>query len=69
MTPALNKEVDRVLADHELIKVRIVADDRESVRETAAGVTAATNAALVQVIGKIAVLYRPAEKPAITLPS
>ena len=69
MTEALTKEVDRILADHELIKVRIVVDDRHALRDTAAGLSTAASAALVQVIGKIAVFYRPAETPEIKLPS
>ncbi len=69
VTPAIYKEVDRGLADHELIKVRIAADDRTALREAAEGLREATSAALVQVIGRIAVLYRPAPEPTIKLPS
>ena len=55
-------EVERALEDHELIKVRINGEDRE---ERAAAITALARhckAQVVQVIGKIVLLYRPARK-------
>jgi RNA-binding protein len=67
-TPAIVKEVDRNLADHELIKVRIAAEDREQLSELADSLAHETDAALVQLIGSIAVYYRPAEEPEIKLP-
>ena len=68
LTPELVKEVERALAKHELIKIRSLAGDRDQ-RETMLNELAQQlNAAPVQHIGKILVLYRPAEKPLIALP-
>lgn len=58
VTPAVNKEVDRALNDHELIKIRVQSLDREERREILAEICAATSAELVQNIGAIGVLYR-----------
>lgn len=56
------------LEDHELIKVR-VADDRDGVKQVAGELATAANASLVQIIGKVVVLYRArSKKPTIRLP-
>ena len=61
ITDALVAEVDGALEHHELIKVKVAAEDRE-LRD-------AMIAELVQRIGHTAVLYRPAQdKRQIVLP-
>lgn len=69
VTDAVVSEVDGALEHHELIKVRVWAEDRE-VRDAMIGELAArTDAALVQRIGNIAVLYRQSrDKRQIVLP-
>ncbi len=57
------KEIDRALEEHELIKVKIFAADRDARREIIAEVCELAGAELVQSIGNIAVLYRRAAKP------
>jgi len=57
LTGAVEREVDRALARHELVKVKL-AGDREERREQAEAVAHATGAALVGTIGAIAILYR-----------
>jgi RNA-binding protein len=59
MTDAVAKEVDRALTAHELIKVKILGDDREARRELAAAIADRVDAALVQSVGKVIVLRRP----------
>jgi putative YhbY family RNA-binding protein len=59
LSEAFVKEVDRALADHELIKVRLDIDDREARDEMADEICARTDAARVQRLGKILVLWRP----------
>lgn len=66
--PAAVGEVDRNLKHHELIKVRITCDDRNEFATMAEGLATETGAALVQSIGRIAVLYRESEEPEIKLP-
>ena len=56
-------EVDRALEDHELIKVKFAVGDRDLKRELIKQLVEIVEAQLVQEIGNIAVLYRPAENP------
>lgn len=66
LTPAVLAEIDRSLAAHELIKVRVGGDDREARLAMRDRVVAELDAASVQVIGKLLVFYRekPPEAPA-----
>jgi RNA-binding protein len=61
-------EVERNLADHELIKVRIDAGERADFQALAARLAEQTGAALAQTIGRICLLYRPGAEPEIRLP-
>ena len=61
------KEIDRALADHELIKIRIPAGDRNERREMIEATCAATGSEVVQAIGNVAVLYKAAVNPDPTL--
>lgn len=66
VTDAVVNETKQSLEAHELIKVRIDADDRKPIAENLAS---ATDAQIVNTIGKIAILYRQREeKPKIKLP-
>ena len=69
VTDALVAEVANALEQHELVKVKIAAEDRE-VRDAMVGELAErADAALVQRIGHTAVLYRPSkERRQIVLP-
>lgn len=53
-------EIDRALSDHELIKVRVVSEDRDDRKAVMDEICATQKAELVQVIGKIALIYRKA---------
>lgn len=69
ITPALLAELDEVLERHELVKVKVGAEDREARDAMIATLATQTGAALVQRIGHTATLFRPSrEKPAIVLP-
>ncbi len=59
LSDAFVAEVDRALAHHELIKVRIDGDDRQARELAADEVCARTQSASVQRVGKILVLWRP----------
>jgi RNA-binding protein len=54
----LQDETERALTDHELIKVRVSIDDRSTRRTLGTELAQACQAQIVQVIGKIFVLYR-----------
>jgi RNA-binding protein len=65
----LAAETVRSLDAHELIKVRIEADDGDVRRNLAAELADLTGSELVGTIGKIAILYREREEePSIRLP-
>ncbi len=59
----IEKEIERALEDHELIKIRLVVDDRKMRRELAHNMATQHNAQVVQRIGNIVLLFRRAKKP------
>ena len=59
VTDAVAAEVDRALKAHELIKVKILGDDRHVRKEIADAIATRADAALVQSVGKVVVLWRP----------
>lgn len=69
LTGTLLAEVDAALEHHELVKVRIAAEDRDARDAVIAALAEHCHAALVQRIGHVAVLYRQStEKRRIVLP-
>jgi putative YhbY family RNA-binding protein len=64
LTPPVVAEVDRALEAHELIKIRVMGEDRDARERLLGEVCAATDATPVQHIGRILVIYREqSEKP------
>jgi RNA-binding protein len=69
ITDNIVAEAGVALAHHELVKARVVADDRELRDQWIGELCDRTDAALVARIGHVAVLYRRSEdKPMIVLP-
>lgn len=69
VTDSLVAELDLALGHHELVKIKIAAEDREARDAAVSGLLARVDAALVQRIGNVAVAFRPsAERPQIILP-
>ncbi|WP_305804062.1 ribosome assembly RNA-binding protein YhbY [Stenotrophomonas sp. YIM B06876] len=62
VTPAFLTELDEVLEHHELVKVKIAADDREARDAMIGELVQRSGSALVQRIGHVAVLYRPSKE-------
>ena len=62
LTENVIEELARALNDHELIKVKVVAEDREARSALITELTETSGAQLVQSIGKIALLYKKAAK-------
>ncbi len=58
LSEGIVEETERALRDHELIKVRVLMTDRTSRSEITAELAAQCSAAVLQQIGKVAVLYR-----------
>jgi RNA-binding protein len=64
LTPAVRKEVDAALKAHGLIKVRVLSDDRTAREAMLQTLAEELEAAPIQHIGKLLVLWRPLpEKP------
>ncbi|MCP5279258.1 MAG: YhbY family RNA-binding protein [Thiobacillus sp.] len=68
LTEAVKLEANRALTAHELIKIRVLGDDREAREAWFMELCEALGAAPVQHIGKLLLLYRPADKPKLKLP-
>ena len=59
LTPEVSREIDVNLKSHELIKIRVLGDERTERKELIEAIRTATAAEPVQHIGKILVFYRP----------
>jgi putative YhbY family RNA-binding protein len=59
LSPSVMSEIDRSLAAHELIKIRVCGDDRHAREESLRQICSALDASPVQHIGRILVIYRP----------
>lgn len=69
VTGTLIAEVDLALEHHELIKIKVAAEDRDTRDAMVQAIVEGTSSALVQRIGHTAVLYRPSkDKRQIVLP-
>ncbi len=63
VTDQFIEEVCRTLNDHELIKVKISADDREEFKGIAAVICQQSGATLVDTIGRMAIIYKESNLP------
>ncbi len=61
------EELNLRLEDHELIKVKVNAETRDDCAAIVQALTEKGSAELIQRIGNIALLYRPAQKPSAKL--
>ncbi|SJL85329.1 RNA-binding protein YhbY [Vibrio palustris] len=68
LTEAVLAEIEIALDFHELIKVKVASEDRETKQLIVDAIVRETGAEKVQVIGKVLVLYRPTEQRKIELP-
>ena len=62
MSPAVLAELERALEEHELIKVKVAADNREGRRAVIDTLPGVCGCEIVQTIGNIALIYRAAKK-------
>lgn len=63
LTEGVIEETLRALSDHELIKVKFSIGDRDVRQQMINELIIATNADLIQTIGKIALIFKTADKP------
>jgi len=64
LTTAVLNEIDIALKSHELIKIRVLGDDRQLRKALIGEICAPLAASPVQQIGKILVIFRPRPEPA-----
>lgn len=69
LTPKVLREIDISLKSHELIKIRVLGDDRDARAGMVAAICEPLDAAPVQHIGKILVIFRPRPDDASTTAS
>jgi RNA-binding protein len=69
LTDAGIAEVDQALTAHELIKVRVGVADRRERDELCQALSARTDSALVQRVGKVLVLWRPRPEEGTDVPT
>jgi len=62
LSDALAAELDRALEDHELIKVKVHAEDRDSRRAIIDALPAVSGCEVVATIGNVALVYRAARQ-------
>lgn len=62
LTEAVINEINQALDDHELIKIRSSEADRVARQDLFAEICKSTTSQLVQIIGKIGVIYRKVNK-------
>lgn len=63
LSESVIEETQRALNDHELIKVKILGEDREARAAMIDGLVEASQAVVVQKIGKMVLLFKKAAKP------
>ena len=68
VTEAVLAEIDVSLNAHELIKIKVRAEDREARAGLIEAILAGSGAVKVQTIGHMLAIYRPSLKPQIVLP-
>ncbi|RLM20969.1 RNA-binding protein [Brenneria alni] len=68
LTEGVLAEIEQALEHHELIKVKVTTEERETKALIVDAIVRETGASNVQVIGHTLVLYRPAKERKIVLP-
>lgn len=68
LTEAVVAEIDYALEHHELIKVKIPTEDRETKTLIVEAICRETKATKVQVIGKTLIIYRQSDEAKIHIP-
>ena len=68
LTPAVLDEIERSLKSHDLLKIRVMNDDREAREAMLQEICEQLKAGPVQHIGKVLVVYRPLAIPIAKAP-
>lgn len=68
VTPGVVAALEQALWDHELVKIKLASDDRETRKEQAEALAAGSGAEVAQVLGRTVLLYKPnPDEPRIEL--
>lgn len=68
VTDGVVAALEQALWDHELVKVKLASEDRETRKEQAKALASGTGAEVAQVLGRTVLLYKPnADEPRIEL--
>ncbi|WP_294614984.1 ribosome assembly RNA-binding protein YhbY [uncultured Gilliamella sp.] len=67
-TEGVLAEIENALNFHELIKIKVVAEDRGTKKLICDAIIRETKAEPVQQVGSIFIVYRPSEEQKVTLP-
>lgn len=69
LTPEVFKEIELALDHHELLKIKLAAEDRTAKREMAALIASQSGAELINLIGNMASYFRRnVKEPKLALP-
>lgn len=63
LTEGVSLELERALEDHELIKIKLALAESQARKALAETLCSQHQALLVQAIGKMVLIYRPAKRP------
>ncbi len=69
LTKAVMSEVELALDQHELLKIKLPTNSKAEKVALLAQITSQSNSEPVQLIGRVAVIYRATDEQKITLPS
>jgi RNA-binding protein len=69
LSTAVVAEIKLALRTHELLKVKLPAGEREARDTLLAQICRDAEAEPVQLIGRVATIYRPSDKPKLQLPA
>lgn len=58
LTEAVEREIERALRDHELIKIRLHEADKQQCRAVIQQICENHQAELIQIVGKVGTIYR-----------
>ncbi|MGH1428875.1 MAG: ribosome assembly RNA-binding protein YhbY [Arenicella sp.] len=69
LSEAVLKELEIALEHHELLKIKLPADDKAAKTSLMATICTDTNSEPVQMIGRVGVIYRQSKKQKIIIPA
>lgn len=69
LTDAVMNEIELALDQHELIKIKLPGNEKAEKVAVVAQITSKSNSEPVQLIGRVAVIYRESKESKITIPS